>query len=177
MDAFKQSQQCKVLDSIHVLISNISFYIILVSFILVYSFTFVQRDVWPFETEVGSHSNEKKPRLLCNCDCHVMSCFDAFFINVIIKTYQNCGVKKNRFLQVKQNQFCLFGTVTISIGNCTVREVLIERFRFYFHYRNHYLSQSFSQSDELGLPNRPIRLLKNRDKVAVVVVEVKSEPL
>ena len=59
MDAFKQSQQCEVLDSIHVFISNISFYIILVSFILVYSFTFVQRDVWPFETEVGSQSNEK----------------------------------------------------------------------------------------------------------------------
>ena len=55
------------------------------------------------------------------------------------------------------------------------QRIVLERFRLDFHYRYRYryLNQSFSQSDELGLPNWPIRLLKNRD----LVVEVKSEPL
>ena len=70
------------------------------------------------------------------------------------------------------------GSTTTHLTGIRNRRILpsrIERFRFDFRYR--YLNQSFSQSDELGLPNRPIRLLKNRDKVAVVVVDVKSEPL
>ena len=50
-------------------------------------------------------------------------------------------------------------------------------YRFDFHYYYHYLNPSFSQSDELGLPNWPIRLLKTQDKVAVVIAEVESEPL
>ena len=31
--------------------------------------------------------------------------------------------------------------------------VILERFRLDFHYRYRYVNQSFSQSDELGLPN------------------------
>ena len=54
---------------------------------------------------------------------------------------------------------------------------LVERFRFGFQYLYHYLNLSFSQSDVPDLPDWPIKLFKNREKVAVVVEEVKSEPL
>ena len=38
-------------------------------------------------------------------------------------------------------------------GFGSVTDVALERFRFDFHYRYHYLNQFFSQSDELSLPN------------------------
>ena len=59
----------------------------------------------------------------------------------------------------------------------TCSALLAERLRLDYHYRYHYLNPFFSQSDELGLSNWPIRFLENRDKVAVVIVEVKSQPL
>ena len=54
---------------------------------------------------------------------------------------------------------------------------LLERFRFGFQYLNRYLNFSLNQSDVSDLPYKPIKLFKNREKVVVVVEEVKSEPL
>ena len=53
----------------------------------------------------------------------------------------------------------------------------LERFRFGFQYLYRYLNLSFSQSDVPDIPDWPIKLFKSREKVAVVVEEVKSEPL
>ena len=55
--------------------------------------------------------------------------------------------------------------------------IILERFRFGFQYLNRYLNLSLNQSDVSDLPYKPIKLFKNREKVAVVVEEVKSEPL
>ena len=48
----------------------------------------------------------------------------------------------------------------------------LERFRFGFQYLYRYLNQSFSQSNVPDLPDWPMELFKNREKVAVVVEEV-----
>ena len=52
-----------------------------------------------------------------------------------------------------------------------------ERFTFDFHYFYSYHYLSLSQSDVHDPPNEPIRFFKNREKVVIVVEEVKSEPL
>ena len=65
------------------------------------------------------------------------------------------------------------------LNHCVVEvfSSLLERFRFGFQYLNRYLNPSLNQSDVSDLPYKPIKLFKNREKVAVVVEEVKSEPL
>ena len=62
--------------------------------------------------------------------------------------------------------------LTLSISLPSILMAILERFRFRFQYLYRYLSLSFSQSDVLYLP-----CLKIGKKVAVVVEEVKSEPL
>ena len=59
----------------------------------------------------------------------------------------------------------------------TAMYLSLERFRLCFQYLYRYLNLSFSQSDVPDLLDWPIKLFKNREKVAIVVEEVKSEPL